>query len=287
MTNSEAQWQNVLQQVPEAKQFAGQRPEGLGGVVALLPPSNFSLAEILVAIQAFASGPAQKKLNRIRIANFERRNSIARKNWNSWKKGLTLFPAILVTVVGIVLLYPSSADLHDYVFDTGGPTVIVGLLGIVGLAAHLFIEWRSVPRSVPWTPTLYLAYAVMQSTGVVIYSIRVSNGYNWEFFSTTVGVILAGITAIGFVPMYFWARRRMSLFQALHSDTPQGREMDEALRDEVARSLAGRDDFDWTIFRTRSIEGVRIVVESGRINEDQAVWMVREIVDAEGASATK
>lgn len=279
-------WQKALQRVPDAKQFAAQRPEDMNSVSNALVPTGMSSTEVLVAIQSSASGPARKSLENIRRANFEQRASIALKSRNSFKKAMALFPVILTTVVGIVLLYPESVvDLSQYVYGVGGEsTVILGVIGIVGLAAHVFVEWHIVPRSIPWSPMLYLAYAVMQILGVVLYAIQIAERGSW-FFDTTFGLVLAGITAVGFVPVFFWARRRTTLTHALHSDTPQGREMDQALREEVSKSLMGRDDFDWTIFRTRSIEGVRLLMDSGRMDEEQAVWMLRQIVDADSHTA--
>lgn len=279
MSDERSNWQDVLRQVPEATNVASVSTDSAASTRhALTLPQWASPGQLLTALEASVSGRSESKIINVLQSDLDRRLSIARKDANQPKKIAVVTIIILLTVtVGVLFLPSSFTDLDDYFLDVGTPTLITGILGVASLIASVLIERRSSPRSLPYSPFLLIVYTVLFTLGVVVMSLHVSSVGLWIVPGAKVGVVLAGVTAVGYLALYFWVAKRPTLVQAIHGDAPEGREFDEKLREHVAKIVRKRDDFDASTFRSRTLLGIKSLYESGRISRDVAVSMLREI----------
>ncbi|PFG30349.1 hypothetical protein [Paramicrobacterium agarici] len=279
MTDARSNWQEVLRQVPGLENVtppSGDDRISLTRAQAL--PAWSSPAQRLTALRASAAGRSEKKIANVLQSDLDRRISIVRKDANKPKKIAVVTVIILLTVtVGVLFLPNSVTDFDDYFLEIGVPTVIIGLLGVASLVASVLIEKRSSPRSLPYSPPLFIVYGVLFALGTVMISMHISNYGYWVVPGATIGVVCAAVTAVGYIALFFWTRKRQTMVQALHGDTPQGREFDAALSEHIAKILRKRDDLDEVDLRRRTTDGVRRLCESGHISTDAAVSMMREI----------
>lgn len=280
MTDARSNWQEVLRQVPECENItppSGDDRLSLRHTQAL--PKWASSAQFLAALQASAAGRSENKILNVLRADLERRMSIARKDANSPQKIIVVTIIILLTVtVGVLFLPNSATDFDDYFIDIGVPTAITGLLGVASLVSSYVVERQSLPRSLPYSPPLFIVYGVLFALGTVMFSMHVSNYRYWFVPGAVIGAVCVAITALGYIALYFWVKTRRTLVQALHGDSPEGRKLDAALSEHVGKILRKRDDLDEEALRRRTTDGVKRLYESGIIRGDVAVSMMREVV---------
>ncbi|MCW4458971.1 hypothetical protein [Microbacterium sp. MPKO10] len=280
MNDVRSDWQEILRQVPGSANVASTLDsDGIALGYAQAMPSWSSPTQLLTALRAPVAGKSERKIINVLQGDLDRRMSIARKDANRPKKIALVTVMILFTVaVGVFFLPSSVSDLDDYFLDIGVPTVIIGLLGIASLLANGVVEKRSAPRSLPYAAGLFIVYGLLYALGAVMLSIHVSNYGYWFVPGATVGVVCAAVTAVGYIALFLWTRKRQTLIQALHGDTPEGREFDAALGEHIVKILSKRDSLDVDDLRRRTSEGVRQLHDSGQITTEAAVSMLREIV---------
>ncbi|WP_166996814.1 hypothetical protein [Paramicrobacterium fandaimingii] len=279
MTDARSNWQEVLRQVPERDYLtpsSGDEQISLAHAQEL--PTWSSPTQLLTALRASVAGGSGKKIINVLQSDRDRRMSIARKDANKPKKIVMVLVIILLTVtVGVLFLPNSPTDFDDYFIDIGVPSAITGLLGVASLVASLVIEKRSLPRSLPYSPPLLIVYGALFALGTVMFSMHVSNYGYWFLPGATVGAVCVAVTAVGYIALFLWVRKRQTMLQALHGDTAEGRDLDAALGEHIAKILRKRDDLNEDDLRRRTADGVRQLHESGRVSTETAVSMMREI----------
>ncbi|GAB2525175.1 ECF transporter S component [Paramicrobacterium agarici] len=279
MTDARSNWQDVIRQVPE---FENVTPPSGNDRLSLTHsqslPEWASPAQLLAALQAPAAGRSEKKVLNVLRSDRERRTSIARKDANRPQKIVVVTIIILLTVtVGVLFLPNSPTDFDDYFVEIGVGSVITGLLGVASLVASYVVERRSMPRSLPYTPPLLIVYGVLFALGTVMFSMHVSNYEYWFLPSAVIGAVCVAVTAVGYFALYFWVRKRQTLVQALHSESPEGQKLDAALNEHIGKILRKHGDLDEEAHRQRTVDGVKRLYDQGRISSDTAVSMLREI----------
>lgn len=279
MNDVGSDWQNILRQVPESTNIVSASDSGgvaLGYAQSM--PSWASPTQLLTALRAPVAGASERKILNVLHSDLDRRMSIARKDANRPKKIALVTVMILFTVaVGVFFLPSSVTDLDDYFLDIGVPTVVIGLLGIASVLANGVVEKRSAPRSLPYAAGLFIVYGLLYALGAVMLSRHISSYGYWFVPGGIVGVVCAAVTAVGYIALFVWTRKRQTLIQALHGDTPKGREFDAALGEHIQKILSKRDSLDHDDIRRRTSEGVRQLYAGGQITAETAVAMLKEI----------
>lgn len=274
MSKQHANWHDVLRQVPEGSSAASvSDPSPIDIQIASAMPPWSSPAQLIASLTAMASGRSERKIMNILQSDHDRRMSIARKDMNRLKKVVAVTTIIFANAAVGVLLLP--LDSGSYFIDLGMPTMVASIVGILALIASIVIEKRSAPRSLPYSSLLLIGWAALFAADAVAMGIDVSEWGLWGFLGTTMSVVLAGLTAIGYVALFCWVTRRPTMVQALHRDTPEGRAFDEKLHEHVMKIVHKRDDLDIDLLRSHTVGGIKDLYETGRITEDVAVSMVR------------
>lgn len=280
MNNEVSNWEDVLLQVPEAAASAPiAKDASLDGGYAGSVPGWASPLQLVTSLAAVAAGRSGKKISNILRADLDQRMRFVRKDMNTPKKVTVVSITMLAAVtLGVLLLPASITDLDDYFLDVGMSTVVTGLLSAGTLIASVIIERRSVPRSLPYVPALLIVYAVLFTLGVALLSRHITRLHYWFLPSAQIGVALAAITALGYFALFFCVRKQPTMLQALHGDTPQGREYDDALRTHITKVLRRRNDIDPAEFRAVLVSGVKGLYENQTVTAEKAAVMLREVV---------